>query len=103
VAETGVLVQDCMTASYSPANTPVTAGRRPRTHQVPREMDRQATPRPDVAVRALTQAGCHIKISRVEFAPSRPRVAALASGEVGGKIFEVNLVSGSVRGDVVQR
>src|SRR6476620_956762 len=50
----------------------------------------------------LGDIGGQMLIGGVEFLPPGPRVAALTAGEVGGEIFDVDLVSCPVGGDLLQ-
>jgi hypothetical protein len=49
----------------------------------------------------LREIGGQILIGGVEFLPPHPRVAAFTPGEVGGEIFDVDLVSRAVGGDLL--
>src|SRR6478609_12055621 len=53
--------------------------------------------------RRLVEVGRKVLVVRDEFAPARLGVAALTPGEVGGEIFDVDLPSGPIEGNLVER
>jgi hypothetical protein len=49
----------------------------------------------------LADVGRKVSVGRLEFVPPRGGVDALTPGEVGGKIFDVDLHPGPVGGELV--